>query len=67
LIQDHKWYKLEGEGRKITNPLKNFELRVVIWDAYDVPSSDAEDTSDMYITAYITESDKQKTDTHYRS
>jgi hypothetical protein len=38
-----------------------------VWDAFDVPSKDIEDTSDIYVTSYINENDKQKTDTHYRS
>jgi hypothetical protein len=42
-------------------------LRVVIWDAFDVPCKDVEETSDIYVTAYLDENDKQKTDTHYRS
>lgn len=34
-------------------PPMDFELRVVIWECEDVPASDIEDTSDLYITACV--------------
>jgi hypothetical protein len=48
-------------------PSMMFELRVVVWDIFDVPSKDAEDTSDLYVVGYTDEDKKQKTDTHYRA
>ena len=32
---------------------KEYELRVIIWDCSGVPSSDIEDTSDLYVTGRI--------------
>lgn len=39
---------------------------MIVWDCSDVPSSDIEDTSDLYVTGRIGET-IQKTDIHYRS
>jgi len=45
----------------------DFEIRVVVWNARDVPKVDtAEDAVDIYVTGKIGET-LLKTDTHFRS
>ena len=49
-------------------PSTDLELRVVIWDAHDVPSSDFEDVSDIYVSAGLPSFNVEaRTDTHYRA
>lgn len=47
-------------------PQKDFELRVVVWDTKDIPATDIEGTSDLFIKAFMDDNDKKETDTHYR-
>ncbi len=47
-------------------PKQDYELRVVVWDCEDCPSMDAEDTSDLFVTAILGDQ-RQSTDTHFRS
>jgi hypothetical protein len=47
-------------------PISKVELRLVIWETEDMRMMDVEDTSDIYITAYVDQKDKQSTDVHYR-
>lgn len=47
-------------------PPSDFEIRVIVWECEDVPASDWEDTSDIFITGRIGK-ELQKTDTHWRS
>lgn len=48
-------------------PENNFEVRVAIFRCKGVPMMDGEGTSDVYIKAFISDTDKQETDTHYRN
>ena len=47
-------------------PITKVQLRLVIWETEDMRMMDVEDTSDIYVTAFIDPKDKQSTDTHYR-
>ena len=47
-------------------PTTKVELRLVIWETEDMRMMDVEDTSDIYVTAFIDEKEKQSTDTHFR-
>ena len=44
------------------------QLRVIIWEVWDVPAQDFEDVSDLYLTVSLPEFNmKMKTDTHFRA
>ena len=47
-------------------PVSKLELRLVIWETEDMRMMDTEDTSDIYVTAFVDAKDKQSTDVHYR-
>ncbi len=47
-------------------PKQEYELRVVVWECEDCPAMDAEDTSDLFVTAMVGDA-RQQTDVHYRS
>jgi hypothetical protein len=47
-------------------PLSKVELRLVVWETEEMRMMDAEDTSDIYVTAFVDPKDKQSTDVHYR-
>ena len=47
-------------------PLSQVELRLVVWETEDMRMMDVEDTSDIYVTAFVDQKNKQSTDTHYR-
>ena len=47
-------------------PTRKYQLRVCVYNTLNVPCEDIEGTSDVYITAYIEQSNKLKTDTHFR-
>ena len=47
-------------------PITKVQIRLVIWETEDMRMMDVEDTSDIYVTAFIDPKDKQSTDTHYR-
>jgi hypothetical protein len=47
-------------------PLKEYEIRLVIWDTKDIISADVEGTSDIFIRAFFDTKDAKETDTHYR-
>jgi len=48
-------------------PIKDYQLRVCILDAEELPMADFEGTSDVYIKCYLDDKDKRTTDTHFRS
>ena len=51
-------------------PSQTMELRVVVYETYDVPNNDPEDMSDIYVQVVAdtgTERIIKRTDTHYRS
>lgn len=61
-INNHKNWEISPR------PVTDLELRVIIWDAHDVPSSDFEDVSDIYVSASLPSFDLEtRTDTHYRA
>jgi hypothetical protein len=47
-------------------PVSKLELRLVIWETEDMRMMDIEDTSDIYVTAFVDAKNKQSTDVHYR-
>ena len=47
-------------------PISKVELRLVIWETEDMRMMDTEDTSDIYVTAFMDKKNKQSTDVHYR-
>ena len=47
-------------------PISKVELRLIIWETEDMRMMDVEDTSDIYVTAFVDQKDKQSTDTHFR-
>ena len=47
-------------------PISKIELRLVVWETEEMRMMDAEDTSDIYVTAFVDQNDKQSTDVHYR-
>jgi hypothetical protein len=49
-----------------TEPLRDYQIRVSVFDTQNVPTKDMLGTSDVFIKAYIDHKKKQSTDTHYR-
>ena len=47
-------------------PPSKVELRLVVWETEEMRMMDVEDTSDIYVTAFIDKKLKQSTDVHYR-
>ena len=47
-------------------PLSKVELRLIVWETEEMRMMDFEDTSDVYVTAFIDPKKKQSTDVHYR-
>ena len=47
-------------------PITDYQLRLSIYNAQNVPMEDAEGTSDVFVKAWIDEKDKKETDTHWR-
>ena len=47
-------------------PISKVQLRLVIWETEDMRMMDVEDTSDIYVSAFIDQKEKQSTDTHIR-
>ena len=47
-------------------PVTKVELRLVVWETEEMRMMDVEDTSDIYVTAYVDQKKKQSTDTHFR-
>lgn len=58
--QAKKEWSLESE------PIRDYQVRVCVFDTEDIPIEDVEGTSDVYIRTYIDQHDKQQTDCHYR-
>ena len=47
-------------------PKSTLQMRLIIYETYDMENMDIEDTSDIYIAAYINPKEKFQTDIHYR-
>ena len=47
-------------------PKSTLQMRLIIYETYDMENMDIEDTSDIYVTAYINPKEKFQTDVHYR-
>ena len=47
-------------------PLSKLELRLVVWETEEMRMMDFEDTSDIYVTAFVDQDKKQSTDVHFR-
>lgn len=69
------WLEIHPKGKILPNPWPivpklpaDFELRVVVWEASDVPRVDTfEDSVDIYVTGKVDGGPSLKTDTHFRS
>lgn len=51
-------------------PAQDFELRIIVWETYDVPNNDPEDMSDIFVKVSMNSLDNEltaTTDTHIRS
>jgi hypothetical protein len=47
-------------------PIKEYEVRLIVWDTKEIVNMDYEGTSDIYIRAFFDTSDSKETDCHYR-
>ena len=48
-------------------PKKEMELRLIVWETRDIPNLDVEETSDIYVSAFVDDKHKREsTDVHYR-
>ena len=47
-------------------PKSIFEMRLIIYETEGMENLDIEDTSDIYVMAFIDEKNKGQTDIHYR-
>jgi len=47
-------------------PIKDYQVRLSVYDTKDVPCEDFEGTSDVFVRCYVDDDDKQDTDTHFR-
>lgn len=47
-------------------PKTDLEMRLVIWQTREIPMMDIEETSDVYISAFVDSKNSQTTDTHFR-
>jgi len=47
-------------------PIKDYEVRVVVWGTKDLAMMDVEGTSDAYVRCFFDTKDARETDTHFR-
>lgn len=47
-------------------PVRDFEMRLIIWKTKDIEMMDFEGTSDVYVRSYMNVDDDHLTDTHWR-
>lgn len=47
-------------------PSLDYQVRVSVYNTKNVPMEDAEGTSDVFVRAWLDDSDKKETDTHWR-
>ena len=47
-------------------PVVKYQMRLIIWGTREIPMMDIEETSDVYIAAFVDPKKKQTTDTHFR-
>lgn len=47
-------------------PETHMEVRLVVWKTRDIPMMDIEETSDVYVSAFVDPANSQTTDTHFR-
>ena len=45
---------------------KKVEIRLIVWETKEMKMMDTEDTSDVYVTAFIDQKKRQNTDVHFR-
>ena len=72
--QVYMWLEIfENEKQKVpepwkimSEPLTEYEIRLVIWETENMEIMDDEGTSDIYINAFIDQKEMQKTDIHWR-
>jgi len=49
-----------------SEPVQEFEVRLVIWKTRDIEMMDVEGTSDVFVRAFFDAEDDHSTDTHWR-
>lgn len=59
-MNEQKVWNLEDE------PIRDYQVRVAVYDTENIPMEDIEGTSDVFIKSYIDHKGVQQTDTHYR-
>ena len=47
-------------------PPSKIEMRLIVWETEEMRMMDVEDTSDIYVTAFMDQNEKQSTDVHFR-
>ena len=69
------WLEIDEMTNKAANkpalditpePVKEYEMRFIIWKGKDCIEMDFEGTSDTYIRSFIDDKDDHYTDTHWR-
>ena len=50
----------------LPEPISKVELRLIVWETEKMRMADIEDTSDIYVTAFVDQKKKQSTDIHFR-
>jgi len=48
-------------------PVKEYEMRFIIWKTRDIEMMDFEGTSDVYVRTFLDSEDDHLTDTHWRN
>lgn len=66
------WLDIHKEGEKIIpidispKPPMEFEARLIVYKSEGIKAGDIEDTSDMYVRAWVNSAKPKETDTHFR-
>jgi hypothetical protein len=66
------WLDIHKEGEKIIpvdispKPPMEFEARLIVYKSEGIKAGDFEDTSDMYVRAWVNSAYPKETDTHFR-
>ena len=47
-------------------PIQDYQLRLSVMEAKNIPTEDVEGTSDVFVKAWIDPSNTRETDTHWR-
>jgi len=70
------WLDIESQGKKSSSqikkwdvtpePVQDYQLRLAVYHTENVPREDVEGTSDVFVKAFLGDSDPRETDTHWR-